>query len=572
MEVEWGEPWRRDGQETMQRYASIWRSPAGRRFLGVGLWVVLCAAISATASAEVAYTNSQRFRIPFDFDADEIARLKVQSVQLYVSTDRGRTWQAAGSAPPKQGYVAFEASGDGEYLFSVKTRSENGTVLPQGGHQVALEVAVDTTPPELKIRLDEAEPGRVRLSWNAQDAALDTDSLTLEFLDSKTAQWQPVGVRAAGSGQTTWSVDRGGVVEVRGYVRDRAGNERYTETKASITAGVVRPADPDFTRPVAKSPADQPATGANLPAIIPYRNTGISVPAYQPATVAKQAVETPQTEIPLPPAIPAVPATAEIPMAQPLMAPPAAVETSVAMANASAGLPSLPGSSFNEPASLAAPPVHRVSRQLVNSTQFQIEYGVKAVGPSGVRSVNLYITEDGGQKWWHYDTDPDHQSPAEVIVPQDGEYGFTFRVESGAGYVAPPPQPGDSPDLTIVVDRVAPTVQMYPLEQPQPEARGLVPIRWACQDRDLPERPVALYYSMSPTGPWKLIEGANPNSGLFQWPLPETRATERIYVRVEVRDLAGNTGFCESMQPLLIDFARPAIEVLGVQSVSGPRR
>ncbi len=547
-------------------------------FLAWGLCLTL------PLQAEVSYTKSGRFRIPFEFNADEIARLRVREVQLYVSTDRGQNWQLAGTAAPQQGYIPFEATQEGEHWFSVKTRSEEGAVLPKGAHQSSLEVVVDATPPKLLLQLDQAEPGRVRLNWEAEDIGLDAESLVLEFLDSRSAQWTSVGVRAAANGQTTWGVERGGEVMVRARILDLAGNEQRAEAATTISPVNNRPERPDFSRPVAIIPGPSTSSvGANTPASIPYRTTSgrfmpttNSPPAIQALQDQTRRLTPPPVESAISPVITS-PAISGLDLPGPGLPAPDrntsdANRPVLGSSSPSIGSPPsipVPGHAF---VPVSQQPPSKVVRQLVNSNQFRIEYNLKSVGPSGVRSVNLYISEDGGRKWWHYDVDADRQSPIDVAVPEDGEFGFAFRVESGAGFVASPPQPGDMPELTIVVDRSPPVVELFPIEQPLAGSHGQVTIRWSAQDRELGERPVALYFSTSQSGPWKLIEGSYPNTGSYPWKLPEQTGGDRFFVRLEVYDLAGNMGAQQTDRPLVLDFAQPALEVIGVQSVAAPRR
>ncbi|MCA9045788.1 MAG: hypothetical protein KDA69_15785, partial [Planctomycetaceae bacterium] len=108
------------------RLANARNLPGNRRWLTCALCCLAVLTFAAAASnvfAGPSYTKSTRFKIPFEFDTQEIARLRVNEVQLYVSTNNGANWVLAGSAAPGQGFVPFEANGDGEYWFSVKTKS-----------------------------------------------------------------------------------------------------------------------------------------------------------------------------------------------------------------------------------------------------------------------------------------------------------------------------------------------------------------------------------------------------------------------------------------------------------------
>ncbi|MCB9950367.1 MAG: hypothetical protein H6824_05230 [Planctomycetaceae bacterium] len=510
----------------------------------------------ATAAPNVfagpSYTKSTRFKIPFEFDTQEIARLRVNEVQLYVSTNNGANWVLAGSAAPGQGFVPFEANGDGEYWFSVKTKSADGTILPRGAHQASLEVIVDTQRPNFELDLSEVEPGRVRLVWNADDVALDLRTMMLEFQDPQSGQWSEVGVRSDRQGQTTWGVETGGEVVVRGRVADLAGNEKSVESRATISPQRNRQESPDFSRPVAGAiPASNSIQEDELPSVVPLRNTSSS--ANQPQQVPRPAMQSPVGESPANQDVPqSIAGFLQEPQAPPTLPTPV-------IANATPSIPT--------PQATRPPAKSVVRQQLINSRHFRLEYNVKSVGHSGVRSVALYITEDGGRKWWFYDNDLDCRSPMEVAVPRDGSFGFAFRVESGAGMVAPPPQPGDLPDLSILVDQVPPQPRLYPLDQPVVGGDQKVNIRWSVPDTDLSERPVALYYANAPSGPWKLIEGRFPNTGNYPWTLPQDTGSDAIFVRIEVRDAAGNMGAHVSDRPLVLDFSHPEVEVIGVQTI-----
>ena len=46
------------------------------------------------------------------------------------------------------------------------------------------------------------------------------------------------------------------------------------------------------------------------------------------------------------------------------------------------------------------------------------------MGPSGVAEVQLWATADGGQTWRMWGTDDDLQSPFDVVVEEEGIFGF----------------------------------------------------------------------------------------------------------------------------------------------------
>jgi len=133
----------------------------------------------------------------------------------------------------------------------------------------------------------------------------------------------------------------------------------------------------------------------------------------------------------------------------------------------------------------------RPSHRTVNTRRFQIDYRIDDIGPSGVMAVELYVTENDGQKWFRYGIDEDRRSPFEIEVPRDGMYGFIIRVVSGAGLGDNPPQPGQKPDIVVVVDSSPPVVQLFPLQQGQGRESNRILITWRAADQQLADLPIA---------------------------------------------------------------------------------
>jgi hypothetical protein len=206
----------------------------------------------------------------------------------------------------------------------------------------------------------------------------------------------------------------------------------------------------------------------------------------------------------------------------------------------------------------------------VNAEHFQIGYTVDDVGPSGVSSVELYITQDDGQKWYKYGDDPDRVSPFQVKVPTDGIYGFALRVRSGVGLVADPPQPGEKPLVVVVIDKTPPVVNIMPAQQGQGVSLNKILIRWTVDDDYLVDRPIALAYATHLGGPWEPISGWQPNTGSYLWTFGPGVPT-KLYLRVTARDLAGNISRAESPRPVVIDLSKPSARIVNVKSITAPK-
>lgn len=510
-----------------------------------------------SASAEPVFTNKGRFRIPYQLDADEIRRLGASEIQLHVSTDNGRTWKHVDSVPPVEGKFTFDATRDGEYSFAVRTVDRRGDVHPAGPLTASLQVTVDATAPLLAIEVEQSDVGRVQVRWDASDEHLDPQSLTLEHRDATTGDWEPIGIDATDSGQTSWSLAEGGAVEVRGSVRDRAGNEATAEADTTIeTIETITEPDgvPEVRRrrePIAADdpkPSDELITdSSSLPEITP------EVVAFSRTIPDGSAERTPVEETPSKDAPVGEAPVTKTQVTQPETAAEILPERRVATTARS-----------QRTAAPATTPLAEGSERWVSSTTFQIAYALDDVGPSGVGSVDLYLTENGGQKWFHYGVDEDRRSPLQITVPDDGTYGFAIRVKSGVGLAKIPPQPNDSPELAVIVDRQPPRATLLPVRQGEGTSSNRLLIEWKVTDEALPEQPVSLSYAENLSGPWQPLGGWRANTGRYDWVIgPDV--PPQVYVRLDARDRAGNVARAETDQPMIIDLSRPTARFLSVE-------
>lgn len=484
------------------------------------LLVLLFVCCSNLANAELVYSKSRRFRIPFQSDAAELKKLNAKEVQLFVSRDGGEHWKLADGVSPEVGKFTFEAPEDGVYWFSVKSLAASGLMYPPGPHQSGLNVLIDSTPPQLELRLEEIEPGRVRLSWQAHDEHLDLSTLKLEFREAGSGNWTLVAVRNQDQGQTSWTTSQGGNIQVRGEVADLSGNQSQAETTCEQVAPRPRKDQVDYSKPVASEPRVDSTVSANSPTRPPEVSPRLtSSQTGQPVPVKETVVISPSG-------------------------------------------PAVDSTQNSSPANASRPVHHKV-----NSATFRVGYDLSEVGPSGVKTVDIYITEDQGQKWFHYGQDPDRTSPMEVTVPRDGEYGLAFRVTNGLGRVEIPPQPGTPPEVQITVDRTAPVARLMPLQQGAERDSNQLMITWNAQDPDLSDRPVALFYAIAQNGPWEAIQGWQANSGRFDWTIPAT-VDQPIYIRLDVKDNSGNLTRVYAEKPFVIDRSQPRARVTGVEPLN----
>jgi len=524
---------------------------------------------AATNLPEPIYTSRQAFRIPYQYDPQEIARLGSQEVRLYVSQTRGQNWQAVQKVTPQAGKFDFQAASDGEYWFAVQTVARDGQLHPGGTvFQPGLIVVVDTTKPNLKIDLKQSSPGRIAMQWSIDDASVDTSSIVLEFTQTGMTDWQQIPVKPSASGQTSWAIPGGGLVAVRGRVKDSAGNEAQSQYQVDIAAigsptpGASTPPAglPDFSSPIASGQnpllTGVPAPGTNplLGALPPRLGNGYpSNPALSlPGNSSAPPLTTPS---PFGPAV-----TGSTPGAGIAGVPGPNGAPQWQQRNVS----SIPGTANPSQIPAYEPPAP-VGHRTVKSRQFNIDYRIDDIGPSGVSTIELFVSQNNGDKWYRYGLDEDHRSPFEVEVPSDGVYGFVMRVVSGAGLTDPPPQPGERPEISIVVDSSPPVVNLFPLQQGQGADANRILITWKAADQKMADRPIALSYAANPNGPWQQISDWLPNTGQYIWNVGQG-IPPRLYVRVVARDAAGNLARVDTPQPVLVDLAKPTARIVDVES------
>jgi hypothetical protein len=229
--------------------------------------------------------------------------------------------------------------------------------------------------------------------------------------------------------------------------------------------------------------------------------------------------------------------------------------------NATSGLPFQPLQPFRQASD--SPPTDAYTNQqsaavdskLIGSRTFALEYDLEDVGHRGVSKVELWGTRDGGKSWRMYAQDDDQRSPLAVTVDEEGRYGFRIVVDSVEGSTAPRPQSGDVPELWVAVDLRQPVAELTAIERGAGNAGDQLILHWRAEDDNLEARPISLYYSSRPRGPWSVVATNLQNTGEYAWRI-ERHVPERFYLRLEARDAAGNrAAFC-TREP--IEFAAPA--------------
>ena len=585
---------------------------------------------------EPIYWKQQLFLIPYQWGSAAEPGV-AQAVWLFVSKDRGVSWQKISEARPQVKAFNYRAEGDGEYWFAVRTRDKQGRVWPQGPYQPELRVIVDTTLPridDLRVRL--AENGAIEIQARATDLNLDPAAWRFEWQADPAAPWQPVTLQGAtqpsllpapsSQFHAFWQPPAGTRPgAIRGIIFDRAGNSATYQTR--LDAG------PAVSGPMLTSPAvgptaipQQPVQTQPLSSAAPNSVATQSNPASQSwESASASTVQTAQMPATQPPATP----TSQPWPANNVARAPIRLWTSGAVQQddgvTSYGSPSLfsappsPGvrtdtvqdaprtearyagltkpsgdttnvavptvpaspqftalepyreSSTNQPATPkndVPPPVEKPTARnvtpvdvpsaqhsptappkLVGSRTFALEYDLENAGRGGVTKVELWGTRDGGQTWSRYVQDDDNRSPLIVTVDDEGLYGFRILVQTADGPSTEPPRAGDAPELWVSVDLKRPVVALTAIERGQGNFADHLLVRWHAADNNLESRPIALFYSSRPTGPWSAIATNLENTGEYSWRV-ERYVPTRFYLRIEAHDTAGNLAAFQTRDPI----------------------
>jgi hypothetical protein len=188
--------------------------------------------------------------------------------------------------------------------------------------------------------------------------------------------------------------------------------------------------------------------------------------------------------------------------------------------------------------------------RMIRELEFDLEYSVEVPSYPGPTKVELWGTRDRGRSWRCFGIDEDGRSPMHVRVDRPGLYGFRLTV-GGTDAPAGPPQRDAKPEIWVGIDQEAPTGRITRTTQDPQGARKLT-ISWETEDTRLAERPITLAYATVADGPWTPIAADLENTGQYTWTwigaLPE-----KIFLRLQIRDEAGNTETVVSPRPTVIE-------------------
>jgi hypothetical protein len=578
-------------QRNVQRFAArLTRSKWAQAASGLMLWAGGTlgghalgqtpepAAVVVPQRTSAATYHLNKFTIQLPIQLEDKYRPLLQEIQLWCKESPAAPWTLRDKAPPTQTAFNFQAPKDGEYFFTMVTVDRQGKCVPAdiAKEEPAMAVVVDTQAPQLEPTLVGSLPEGHVIQCDVQDAHLDPARTRMQY---QTADKVFRDLEPAQDRPNTWCIPAQANItgQLRFFASDLAGNVTTREcTLAQLSTPAKSTPAKSAQAGLPIAPPIAPLAGA--PLVMPGEKLGHSAPAVEPK------IQMPGAEKPVGPALlpgnlaasPGIGNTqgTTVPQAPPLQqavsksGEPAASPPIKLVGGMSNALPAqepvmpqvLPGNVQTATVPKQGAPVQHM---LVNNARVFLDYRIEKAGPSGVGRVEIWCTRDSGQSWQKLGEDHNRKSPAEALLPGDGTYGLTLVVSNGLGFGAQPPAAGDTPDWWIEVDTTRPAAQLTSVRL-APEDGPAVHVGWTSQDRNLGTGPAELSYAVSRQGPWLSIAKNLKADGEFRW-LPPTDIGPQAFLRLTVRDLAGNTTSTETTSPIALDdLSRPRARINGI--------
>jgi hypothetical protein len=142
-------------------------------------------------------------------------------------------------------------------------------------------------------------------------------------------------------------------------------------------------------------------------------------------------------------------------------------------------------------------------------------------------------------------------------------------VQSGAGVGGDKPRPGEKPAIWLGVDKTPPVVELLGAGEGSGQDAGCLVFDWRAEDPFLPKQSVTLLYTEHPSGPWIRIATGLENTGHYVW-TPDQETPETMFLRLEVRDEAGNVTKVDAPKAVAVRLLQPQGRVRNVRPIDGP--
>ncbi|MFQ5489549.1 MAG: tetratricopeptide repeat protein [Phycisphaerae bacterium] len=218
-------------------------------------------------AAETMRVRSRLFDLEYRVNA---AAQPLDTVRLWYTLDRGKTWQLYGLDDDRQPPLRFNASQEGLYGFYLVVTNAAGSSGPEpvAGTAPQRLVWVDYTPPIVQLHRpvagENAGLAEVALRWTAIDAQLPPRPVSLSVRVAPDGPWRTIAERLANTGRYDWRVpeDVRGKLILRITVVDQGGNRVEAATTFEVSPLMDAATD---EQPAQSADADATLTAAETP-------------------------------------------------------------------------------------------------------------------------------------------------------------------------------------------------------------------------------------------------------------------------------------------------------------------
>ncbi len=534
------------------------------------------------------FQRQATFYIPFSVNQNPAVPV---DVVLFASADNGISWNEYARQNASQKQFMFRAAKDGEYCFASRMVATASPSPPTTGLAPELRIIVDTTVPRLTLDATVETSGTIRVKWDAYDDYLLPEKLLLQYQTNPGQPWKPLDierpvgdeVRRSVRGETRCQPERGSaIVTVRLEARDSADNVNELTRRLIMPLSIASPFGARTTPEVATEIPADPFAQYGMPPTDPSQQA-TALPA-SPAVEARDAAPADErTGVAWPSrnthSDPWTSGGGSYGARSSPVGPPVAQQ-----ASSGGQRHSTPGIAESGDAATARDTAQRPLTgeaatagdndlpagerpRMTRAKRFNLDYSIDAVGPAGVDKVELWLTRNGGRDWDLWGVDEDRESPLLVEVESEGIYGFRVVIVGKNGLASQTPRPGDLADLWVGVDTTDPVARIVSAAYGEDQYAGHLDIRWTAVDAGFGARPVTLMFSDRAEGPWTTIASGLPNTGQYYWRV-DSRVPEQFFLKMEVRDEAGNTCVDQLDEPIRSAGLTPRGRIRGIQPVA----
>jgi hypothetical protein len=182
-----------------------------------------------------------------DYRIDTVGPSGVGRVDVYMSPDKGQSWNKIAEDMDKRSPVEIDLPGEG--LYGIRMAISNGIGFggkaPKSGDRPSFFIEVDATSPFVQLQPTEMVPntGAIDIRWTATDNNIAPEPVSIFYRTRPDGTWQAVARNVKNDGAYRWTFPRdiGAQFFLKLEVADMAGNVTKVETPTPILLDMTEP-------------------------------------------------------------------------------------------------------------------------------------------------------------------------------------------------------------------------------------------------------------------------------------------------------------------------------------------